>query len=107
MELRKLYSSYQSSSASCNKYFETMKNKRDVISHCGGFIGNHPFLLDKFLKAEDPGNPKNSTENNTAKVKTTTEEANMATELLSVLNQSRYGVLQNELHNAFCMGRDK
>ena len=57
--LRKFYLSYQSSSSSCDEYFETMTNLRDVISHCGGVIGNHPFLVDKFLKAAYPADPDN------------------------------------------------
>ena len=35
MALRKFYTSHKSSSSSCNKYFETMSNLRDVISYCG------------------------------------------------------------------------
>ena len=31
----------------------------------------------------------------------------MATEFLSGMSSARYGVLLNELRNAFCMGRDK
>ena len=31
----------------------------------------------------------------------------MATSFLSVINNARYGELLNELHNAFCMGRDE
>ena len=84
-----------------------MKNLRCIISHCGGVIVNHPFLVDKFLKAEDPGYPGNPTYNETAAANTTTEEAYMVTEFLSGLNRSRYGVLLNEIHNAFSMGRDK
>ena len=60
MALRKFYLSYQSSSSSCDEYFETMTNLRDIISHFGGFIGNHPFLVEKFLKAAylaDENNP--------------------------------------------------
>ena len=72
--LRKFYSGYQSSPSSCDEYFETMKNLRDVISHSGGVIGNHPFLVGKFLKAIDPSDPGNPTENDTAEAKTATEE---------------------------------
>ena len=43
---------------------------RDVISHCGGVIGNHPFLVDKFLKAVDPTDLLNTTEDETAAAKT-------------------------------------
>ena len=42
MTLRKFYSRYQSSSLLCNKYVKTMTNLIDVISHCGGVVGNHP-----------------------------------------------------------------
>ena len=59
MALRKFYTSHQSSSSSCDKYFETVSNLRDVISHCDGVIVNHPFLLYKFLKAADPADPLN------------------------------------------------
>ena len=82
-----------------------MTNLREVVSHCGGFIRNHPFLIDKLLKAADPADPGNPTEEETAASKTATEEAYMATAFLSVLNQSRYIVLLNELHNAFRMVR--
>ena len=30
-----------------------MTNLREFISHCGEFISNHPFLIEKFLKAVD------------------------------------------------------
>ena len=56
MALRKFYSSYQSSSSSFDEYFGMMDNLRDVISHFGGFVWNHPFLIDIFLKAADPEN---------------------------------------------------
>ena len=49
-----------------------MKNLRDVISHCGGVIGNHPFLVNKLLKATDPEDSDNPTENKTVAVKTET-----------------------------------
>ena len=61
MALRKFYSSYQSSSSSCNEYFKTMKNLRDVISHYGNVIGNHSLLVGKFLKAADLSDPDNPT----------------------------------------------
>ena len=107
MALRKFYSSYQSSSASCNEYFEMMTNLIDVISHFGGFIGNHPFLVDKFLKAADLADPDNPTENETAATKTATEEAYMATAFPSGLNKAKYRVLINELHHNFNMGREE
>ena len=79
---------------------------RYVISHYGGVIGNHPFLVEKFLKAVDPADPLNPTEDETAAAITATEEAYMATAFLSGLNNARYGSLLNELHNAFRMGRE-
>ena len=57
MALRKFYISHKASSSSCNEYFKTMSNLRDIISHRGGVIGNHPFLVDTFLKATDPSDP--------------------------------------------------
>ena len=45
MALRKFYTIHQSSSSSCDEYFETMSNLIDVIYHCGGVIVNHPFLV--------------------------------------------------------------
>ena len=84
-----------------------MSNLKDFISHCGGVILNHPFLVDKFLKAVDPADEDNPTEEETTAAKTVTEEAYMATAFLSGLNNARYGALINELHNAFHMGRDK
>ena len=107
MALRKFYTIHQSSSSSCDDYFETISNLRDVISHFGGVIGNHPFIVDKLLKAADPEDSENPTEDETAAAKTTTEEAYMATAFLSGINSARYGVLLKELHNAFHMGRDK
>ena len=91
----------------CEKYFETMTDLRDVIYHCGGVIGNHPFLVDKFLRAAYPTDLDNPTKNETAAAKTETEEAYIAMTLLSGLNRARYGVLLNYLHNAFRMGRDE
>ena len=107
MALRKFYTSHQSSSSSCDEYFETMSNMRGVISHFGGVIGNYPFLVEKFLKAAYPSYPENPTENNTAAAKTASEEACMATAFLSGLNSARYGVLLDDLHIAFRMGRNE
>ena len=76
---------------------------RDFISHCGGVIGNHLFLVKKILKAADPTDPLHPTEYETAAAKTATEEAYMATAFLSWLNNARYGALLNELHNDFRM----
>ena len=59
------------------------------------------------MKAAYPADPDNPTENETAVAKTATKEAYMATAFLSGLNRARYRVLLNELHNAFCMGRDE
>ena len=103
MTLRRFYSRYQSSSSSCDEYLETMTNMRDVISHCGGVIGNHPFLVDKFLNATYPADLENPAKNETAAAKTTTEEAYMVKEFLSCLTRAIYGMLINELHNAFRM----
>ena len=107
MALRKFYTSHQSISSSCDEYFEMMSNLRDGISHCGCVIGYHPFLVEKILKAADPVDPDNPTENKTAAAKTVTEEAYMDTAFLSGLNRARYGVLINNMHNNFCMGCDK
>ena len=63
--------------------------------------------MDKFLKEIYLADQDNPTENKTAAAKTATEEAYMVTEFLSGLDSARYGVLLNELHNAFHMGRDK
>ena len=95
MALKKFYSSYQLSSSSCDEYFETITNLSDIISHCGGVIGNHPLLVEKLLKSADPSNPDNPTEDETSAAKTVTEEAYMATAFLSGLNRDRYGVLLN------------
>ena len=46
--LRKFHTGHQSSSSSYDKYFETMSNLRDVISHFGGIIGNYPFLVENY-----------------------------------------------------------
>ena len=84
-----------------------MSNLRYVISYCGGVIGNYPFLVEKFLKAAELGDEINPTEEEKNVAKIATEEAYMATAFLSGLNNSRYGALLNELHNAFRMGRDE
>ena len=84
-----------------------MSNLRDIISHCGGVIGNHPFLVDKLLKAAELVDKKNHTEEETTTSKTATEDAYMATEFLSGLNNAIYRALLNDLHHAFCMGRDE
>ena len=72
-----------------------MTKLRDVISHYGGVIGNHQFLVDKFLKTADPEDPDSTMENETAASKTATEEAYITTEFLSGLNSARYGVIIN------------
>ena len=66
MALRKFYKSHQSISSSCDEYFEAMLNLRDVISHCGSVIRNHPFLLEKLLKAAYQTYPLNPMEDDTA-----------------------------------------
>ena len=80
---------------------------RDVISHCRWFIGNHPLLVEKFLKAAKPVDPDNPTDNKNSASNNSTEEAYMATVFLSGLKRGRYGVLLNDLQNAFHMRRDK
>ena len=84
-----------------------MSNLRDIISHCGGVIGNCSFIVDKLLKATELVDENNPTEEKTTAAKTATEEAYMATEFLSGINNAIYGVLLNELHNAFRMGRNE
>ena len=49
-----------------------MSNMRDVISNYVGVIDNHSFLLDKSLKAEDPLDPLNPKEDETAAAKNAT-----------------------------------
>ena len=78
-----------------------MMKLRNAISHSGGVIGNHPLLVDKFLKAAELADLDNPTEDETVAAKTVTEEACMATAFLSGLNPYRYRVLLNEIHNAF------
>ena len=63
---REFCSKYQSNSSSCDECFEIMTKMRDFIYHCGGFIGNHPFLIDKFCKAAEPVDLNNSTDNDNA-----------------------------------------
>ena len=84
-----------------------MSNLKDVISHYDGVIGNHPLIVEKSPKDADPTDPLNPTEDETAASKTATEEAYMATAFLSGLNNDRYGVMLNKMHNAFHMGRDE
>ena len=82
-----------------------MTNLRDVISYCGGFVGNHSFLIYKLLKAYKSADLDNITDDNTEAVNNATEEVYMATAFLSVLNRGIYGVLIKNLHNTFWMGR--
>ena len=84
-----------------------MTNLRDVISHCEGVIGNHTFLINKLIKADRPAETDDPTDEEMAESKIATEEAYMTTELLSGLNQGRYGVLLKDLHNDFHMGCDE
>ena len=107
MALKKLYASHQSNSSSCNEYFELMSNLRDVISHCGGVIRNHPLLVEKFLKAAELADANNPTESETTADKIAIEEAYMSTAFLSGRNNASYGALLNELHNNSCLGRDE
>ena len=75
MALRGLYYSFQSNSSSCERYFETLTNLREIISHCGGFIENHPFLIDKFIRENNSVDPDYPTDNKTKAAKNATEEA--------------------------------
>ena len=93
MALKKFNASHQSNSSSCNEYFENMSNLRDVISHCGGVIVNHLFLVETILKAAELGDETNPTEAETTAAKIATEEAYMAKAFLSGLNNTRYGAL--------------
>ena len=78
-----------------------MTKLRDVIFHFGGIIGNHPFLINNFLKVANPMDKNKVAGNNS------TEEDYMATAFLSGLNRGRYDALLNNLHKAFWMGHDK
>ena len=73
MALRKFYSTNQSNSSSCDEYFGTMTNLRDVISQCGRFIGNHTFLIDKLLKASRPEDTNEPTDDDTEAAKNATK----------------------------------
>ena len=75
MALKIFCASHQSNSSPCNKYFETMSNLREVIPNCGGVIGNHPFLVDKFLKAAELAEETNHMEKETSAAKIATEES--------------------------------
>ena len=86
MEPRGFYSTYQSKSSSCDEYLEMMTYLRDVISHCGRFIGNRPFLVDKFLKAAKPVEPDDPTDDEKSAENNSTEKAYMATAFLSGIN---------------------
>ena len=63
--------------------------------------------MEKFLKATDLEDPDDPTENETAATKNATKVAYVATSFLSGLNSARYGVLHNELHKTFRMGRNE
>ena len=84
-----------------------MSNLREVISHCGSVIGNHPFLVEKFLKAADPEDPINPTEDETAAAKTATEEAYMSMAFLSGIKNAMYGTLLKDMNNSFITRHDK
>ena len=81
-----------------------MTNLRDVISQCKGVIVNHTFLINKFIKSDKPADPYYTMDDKKAAANNSTKEAYMATAFLSGLNQCRYGVLLNDLHNTFWMG---
>ena len=49
-----------------------MTNLREFISHCGEFISNHPFLIEKFLKSAEPADPGNLAGKETDAAKTVT-----------------------------------
>ena len=84
-----------------------MTNLRDIIYHCRGVIGNHPFLIDKFLKVSKPVEPDNPTDDEKAAAKISTKYAYMTKSFLSGLNQVRYSESLNDLHNTFRIGRDE
>ena len=77
MALRKVYSTYQSRSSSCNKYFDTVTSLIDITSHCVGGIDNHTFLINNLLKEYKPADMEKLTKNKTAAAKTATEESYM------------------------------
>ena len=63
-----------------------MTNLIDLIYYCVGFIVNHIFLIDKFLKEAKPADLDNPTEKYMEAEKTATEEAYIEMEFLSGLN---------------------
>ena len=50
-----------------------MTNLRDVISHCGGVIGKHQFLIDKFLKVSKPVEPDDPMDDDKSEANNTTK----------------------------------
>ena len=59
---------------------------RDVISHCRRFIGNRPFLVDKFLKVAKPVDPDDPIDDEKSAENNSTAKAYMATAFLSGIN---------------------
>ena len=89
MTLRKFYSTYKLISSLCDEYFKQMTNLRDVIYHCRGVKGNHPFVIGKILKAEQSRYPVDPTNEEMSASKTSTEQAYTATVLIPGLSQGR------------------
>ena len=81
-----------------------MVNLKGFISNFGGVIGNHPFLINKFLKSAKPEDPDNPTDDEKAAANNSTKEAYISMAFLSGLNRGRYVVVLNDLHNAFWVG---
>jgi len=48
--IRHFYLLRQDKQMTCQAYLELFTNSKDVVEHCGGLIGDHPGLIDHFLR---------------------------------------------------------
>ena len=112
-----LYTTYQTR-MTLPGFYDSFRNKVDVITHQGGDVGTHPSLVHKELRENnldsiaerlEQGKEHKLTESEWKQVKTartTARERYLAKVFLRTVNRRKYGPLIYELENGHTRGLD-
>ena len=104
--MKAFYEQFQKYSVSADSYLESFTNLYDVVSACGGTIGEHE-NLEAYMYKKKKINPTTASDAQKATVKKHSIEAYKATAFLCGLNQTKYQHLLDDLSNSFLNGRDE
>ena len=104
--MKTFYEQFHKYSVSPDSYLESFTNLYDVVSACGGSIGEHA-NLESYLYKKRKINPTKATDKQKEKIKKDSIEAYKATAFLCGLNQTKYQNLLDDLSNSFLSGRDE